>query len=63
MINQDGNRFVDEGETWRGLTYAKTGKAIINQKNQVAYQLFDAKHKKSGVLAKYNTATKYIANK
>ena len=29
MINQDGKRFVDEGETWRGLTYAKTGKAII----------------------------------
>tara|TARA_Y100001970_G_scaffold9697_1_gene11409 strand:- start:2842 stop:4317 length:1476 start_codon:yes stop_codon:yes gene_type:complete len=62
MINQDGNRFVDEGETWRGLTYAKTGKAIINQKNQVAYQIFDSKHRKSGVLAKYNNATKYIAN-
>ena len=62
MINQDGKRFVDEGETWRGLTYAKTGKAIMKQKNQIAYQLFDSKHRKSGVLAKYQSSTNYISN-
>ena len=62
MINQDGERFVDEGETWRGLTYAKTGKAIMKQKNQIAYQLFDSKHRKSGVLAKYQSSTNHISN-
>ena len=28
IVNVHGRRFVDEGETWRGLTYAKTGRAI-----------------------------------
>ena len=28
MVNLNGQRFIDEGETWRGLTYAKIGRAI-----------------------------------
>ena len=44
LVNQEGSRFVDEGETWRGLTYAKTGKAILEQKNQVAYQSVSYTH-------------------
>ena len=61
MININGNRFIDEGETWRGLTYAKTGKAILEQKNNMAFQLFDSKHVKAGVLKKYKNPTKYQA--
>ena len=62
LINQKGERFIDEGETWRGLTYAKTGKAILEQKNQIAYQLFDSKHRKAGVLENYKNPTFYTAN-
>jgi len=61
MVNINGNRFIDEGETWRGLTYAKTGKAILEQKNNMAFQLFDSKHVKAGVLKKYKNPTKYQA--
>ena len=61
MVNINGNRFIDEGETWRGLTYAKTGKAILEQKNNMAFQLFDSKHVKAGVLKKYKKPTKYQA--
>ena len=61
MVNINGNRFIDEGETWRGLTYAKTGKAILEQKNNMAFQLFDSKHIKAGVLKKYKNPTKYQA--
>ena len=59
MVNIHGNRFIDEGETWRGLTYAKTGKAILNQENNMAFQLFDSKHIKAGVLKKYKNPTEY----
>ncbi len=62
LVNQEGSRFVDEGETWRGLTYAKTGKAILEQKNQVAYQLFDSKHRRAGVLDNYKNPTVIISN-
>ena len=59
MININGDRFIDEGETWRGLTYAKTGKAILEQENNMAFQLFDSKHVQAGVLKKYKNPTKY----
>ena len=41
MVNLYGKRFVDEGETWRGLTYAKMGRAILAQPRGAAFQLFD----------------------
>lgn len=43
MINRDGMRFVDEGETFWSYTYAKYGGIIINQPGGVAYQIFDQK--------------------
>ena len=42
MVNVYGKRFVDEGETWRGLTYAKMGRAILAQPRGAAFQVFDA---------------------
>lgn len=43
MLNQDGQRFVDEGADFRNYTYAKYGREILKQPGHVAYQLFDAK--------------------
>lgn len=43
MINADGERFVDEGADFRNYTYAKYGRRILEQPNQLAYQIFDAK--------------------
>lgn len=43
MVNRDGKRFVDEGENYWGLTYAKFGKEILKQPGSVAFQIFDAK--------------------
>jgi tricarballylate dehydrogenase len=43
MVNRNGERFVDEGENFRDLTYAKYGKEILKQPGAVAFQIFDAK--------------------
>ncbi|TDL17823.1 FAD/NAD(P)-binding domain-containing protein [Rickenella mellea] len=43
MINLRGKRFVDEGEDFRNYTYAKFGRAILDQPEGVAWQVFDAK--------------------
>jgi tricarballylate dehydrogenase len=43
MINARGERFVDEGADFRNYTYAKYGRAILNQPAQFAWQIFDAK--------------------
>lgn len=43
MLNQNGERFVDEGADFRNYTYAKYGKEILKQPNHIAYQLYDAK--------------------
>jgi precorrin 3B synthase CobZ len=42
MFNIDGRRFVDEGEDLRNYTYAKFGRAILNQPDCVAFQVWDA---------------------
>ena len=42
MFNADGDRFVDEGVDMRNFTYAKFGKAILQQPNGIAFQLWDA---------------------
>lgn len=42
MFNIDGRRFVDEGEDLRNYTYAKFGRAILNQPDGVAFQVWDA---------------------
>ena len=45
MVNADGKRFVDEGADFRNFTYAKYGRAILEQPGQFAWQVFDQKVK------------------
>ena len=42
MLNVEGARFVDEGIDLRNYTYAKFGRAILAQPENVAFQLWDA---------------------
>lgn len=42
MLNSAGSRFVDEGADFRNYTYAAFGRAILNQPNGIAFQIFDA---------------------
>jgi succinate dehydrogenase/fumarate reductase flavoprotein subunit len=42
MINREGRRFVDEGIDLRNYTYAKFGRAILEQPGGVAFQMWDA---------------------
>ena len=62
MVNVDGCRFVDEGETWRGLTYAKTGRAILSQPGGLAFQIFDAEQRRKGLIRGYEDATVFKSN-
>lgn len=43
MINSAGQRFVDEGINFRNYTYAQFGKAILEQPDGIAWQIFDSK--------------------
>jgi tricarballylate dehydrogenase len=43
MVNGHGRRFVDEGADFRNYTYAKYGRAILEQPGQFAWQIFDGK--------------------
>ncbi|KAF6790006.1 fumarate reductase flavoprotein subunit [Colletotrichum sojae] len=43
MLNVEGNRFVDEGIAMRNYTYAKFGRAILQQPDNVAFQVWDAR--------------------
>lgn len=43
MVNENGERFVDEGINFRNYTYAQFGRAILNQPNSTAWQIFDKK--------------------
>ncbi len=61
-VNVHGRRFVDEGETWRGLTYAKTGRAILSQPGGLAFQVFDAEQRRKGLIRGYEDATVYRSN-
>ena len=45
MINADGKRFVDEGADLHSFTYAKYGRAVLQQPGQFAWQVYDAKVK------------------
>ena len=42
MLNTRGERFVDEGKNFRNYTYAQYGRAILEQPQHRAWQLFDA---------------------
>lgn len=41
MLNANGQRFVDEGVDLRNYTYAKFGRAILEQPNGIAFQVWD----------------------
>jgi tricarballylate dehydrogenase len=41
IVNRDGARFVDEGADFRNYTYARYGRAILEQPGSIAFQLFD----------------------
>ncbi len=43
VLNSLGNRFLDEGADFRNYTYAKYGRVILEQPDQMAWQIFDAK--------------------
>ncbi|EJD53511.1 FAD/NAD(P)-binding domain-containing protein [Auricularia subglabra TFB-10046 SS5] len=43
MINANGERFVDEGADFRNMTYAKYGRAILDQPGGYAFQVWDGK--------------------
>ncbi|KAL4888493.1 FAD binding domain-containing protein [Aspergillus ambiguus] len=43
MINAMGRRFVDEGVDLRNYTYARFGRAILGQPDQIAFQVWDAR--------------------
>ena len=43
MINASGERFVDEGVDMRNYTYAKFGRAILQQPGGIAFQVWDKK--------------------
>lgn len=42
MVNMDGERFVDEGEDIKSMTYAKFGKALLRQPFGIGLQIFDS---------------------
>jgi tricarballylate dehydrogenase len=48
MVNSRGERFVDEADDLRSLTYGKMGGAILAQPGGVAFQIMDAKVRRSG---------------
>ena len=43
MLNAQGNRFVDEGINFRNYTYAQFGRAVLEQPDHFAWQIFDSK--------------------
>jgi tricarballylate dehydrogenase len=43
VFNIEGKRFIDEGFDFRNYTYAMYGRRVLEQPNQVAWQVFDGK--------------------
>jgi len=43
MVNADGKRFYDEGYDFRMYTYVECGRAVMQQPQQLAWQIFDSK--------------------
>ncbi|MBI4190584.1 MAG: FAD-dependent tricarballylate dehydrogenase TcuA [Betaproteobacteria bacterium] len=42
MVNAEGKRFLDEGIDFRGFTYAKFGRIVLQQPGSYAWQIFDS---------------------
>jgi tricarballylate dehydrogenase len=45
VVNGEGERFLDEGADFRGFTYAKYGRIILQQPGGFAWQVFDSQVK------------------
>lgn len=41
VVNNDGQRFVDEGEDRIDMTYARYGQHVLKEPGRIAYQIFD----------------------
>ncbi|WP_410661202.1 FAD-dependent tricarballylate dehydrogenase TcuA [Amycolatopsis sp. lyj-112] len=50
VVNRKGNRFFDESADYSNLTYVTLGQKIQDQPGRVAFQIFDDKVVRSGVL-------------
>lgn len=61
MVNNLGKRFADEGEDTGAYTYAKMGRAILEQPAAVAYQIFDQKTLHL-LEERYDTGTPIVAD-
>jgi tricarballylate dehydrogenase len=61
MVDEAGERFVDEGEDAVLLTYAKFGRVILNRPHSIAFQIFDAKVK-SLIMPFYESVKPIVAN-
>lgn len=57
MVNTEGRRFVDEADDVRALTYAKMGRSILAQPGGWAFQVFDGKARRLGLLQAYDSAS------
>jgi tricarballylate dehydrogenase len=42
LVNRRGQRFLDEGEDFGGLMYARLGRVIMEQPGQTVWQIYDA---------------------
>jgi tricarballylate dehydrogenase len=49
MVNSRGERFIDEADDLRSMTYAKMGRAILAQPGGIAFQIADAKVRRCGL--------------
>ncbi|RMF88394.1 MAG: FAD-dependent oxidoreductase [Nitrospinota bacterium] len=61
MVNLDGERFVDEGEDLTLYTYARMGREILQQRQAIAFQIFDQQTIPL-LEARYSTGTPVVAD-
>lgn len=58
LVNETGKRFVDEASGVRGMTYARIGGRILEQPKGRAFQIFDSKPRRLGLIPQsYDSAT------
>ncbi len=42
-VNKHGHRFIDEGAHWNNQIYVDVGRALLDQSDQIAFQIFDSR--------------------
>lgn len=60
-VNENAERFIDEGRDWAPQNYVAVGKTVLKQPNGVGFQLFDAKVAQL-LDPRYDDATVYQAD-